>query len=203
MIRNIIFDMGQVLKKYDPYACITPYVENREDAERIYNSCFASPEWQRLDAGTIRYEDALAVWKKRIPERLAGNLESIIDNWDRYLPDLPETCDLVRRLSEKGYRLFLLSNVSVRFDRIRKSFPALEFMSGAVLSAYEKVTKPDRRIYEILLERYHLNPTESVFIDDVQANVDGAESVGIRGIRFDGDVKNLISCLSKLGVSID
>ncbi|MGM9637241.1 MAG: HAD family hydrolase [Eubacteriales bacterium] len=203
MIRNIIFDMGQVLKKYDPDACITPYVESWEDVELIRSQCFASSEWQCLDAGTISYEDALAAWKKRIPERLADTLDLIIENWDRYMTDLPWTCDLVRQLSEKGYSLYLLSNVSVRFDRIREFFPVLRYMKGAVLSAYEKVVKPDRRIYEILLERYHLDPAESVFIDDVQANVDGAESVGIHGIRYDGDVKNLISSLAKLGVSID
>lgn len=203
MIQNIIFDMGQVLKKYDPYACITPYVENPEDVELIRSQCFDSTEWQCLDAGTISYEEALAVWKKRIPERLAGTLDLIIENWDRYMTDLPGMCDLVRRLSEKGYCIYLLSNVSVRFERIRESFPALRYMKGAVLSACEKVTKPDRRIYEILLDRYQLDSARSVFIDDVQANVEGAESAGICGIRFDGDVASLISSLAELGVSID
>ncbi|MGM9679943.1 MAG: HAD family hydrolase [Eubacteriales bacterium] len=202
MIQNIIFDMGQVLKKYDPYACITPYVDGPEDAEQIKRLCFDSTEWQLLDAGAIGYEDALAAWKQRLPERLSAPLETIIDNWDRYLPDINPMTDLVRRLSENGYRLYLLSNVSVRFERIRNSFPALGYMSGAVLSAFEKVAKPDRRIYEILLDRYHLDPARSVFVDDVQANVDGAESVGIRGIRFDGDVNRLVSRLEEMGVSV-
>ncbi len=202
MIRNIIFDMGQVLKHYDPDLCIAPYITDKEDAALIRSACFASAEWIELDRGTISYEEAISRWKSRLPERLHGKVDEIIANWHLYMTDIPETNEIVRTLYQKGYAIYLLSNVSIRFEKIREFFPALALMRGIVTSAAEKLLKPDPRIYRILLERYGLTPDECVFIDDAPANVSGAEAVGMRGIRFDMDAKKLISDLAALGVTL-
>lgn len=202
MIRNIIFDMGQVLKRYDPDLCINPYLSDREDAALIRSVCFGSQEWIELDRGTISYEEAIDRWKSRLPGRLHGRVDVIIENWHQYMTDIPETNEIVRILCENGYAIYLLSNVSVRFAEIRKNFPSLARMKGIVISAEEKLLKPDLRIYQILLERYALNAGECVFIDDSQANVSGAQAVGMHAIRFDMDAGKLISDLRALGVTI-
>lgn len=202
MIQNIIFDMGQVLKRYDPDLCIAPYISDKEDAWLIRNVCFTSGEWVELDRGTISYREAISRWKSRLPERLHGKVDEIIANWHRYMTDIPETGEIVRALWEKGYAIYLLSNVSVRFEEIRSFFPALAMMKGIVISSEEKLLKPDPKIYRILLDRYNLSPDECVFIDDAPANVSGAEAVGIHGIRFDMDAGKLIADLAGLGVTI-
>lgn len=202
MIRNIIFDMGQVLKRYDPDLCISPYVTDREDAALIRGVCFGSAEWVELDRGTMTYEEAIPRWKSRLPERLHGQVDEIIANWHTTMTDIPETNEIVRALWEKGYAIYLLSNVGVRFEEIRAFFPALAMMKGIVISSEEKLLKPDPRIYRILLDRCALTPDECVFIDDATANVAGAQAVGMHGIRFDGDADKLISDLAALGVTI-
>ncbi len=202
MIQNIIFDMGQVLKHFDPDLCIRPYVSDPADAAAIQQTCFASTEWVELDRGTISYEQALENWKSRLPARLHPKVEQIITNWHLTMTDIPETNAILRRLWEMGYRIYLLSNVSVRFEQIRPIFPALSLMSGEVLSSYEKLLKPDPQIYTLLLDRYSLNPTECLFIDDVQANVEGARAVGMQAIRYDQDPAKLVADLTAAGIPI-
>lgn len=202
MIRNIVFDMGQVLKRFDPDLCIRPYVTDPSDAAAIRRVCFDSPEWVKLDEGTLDYPQALEIWKSALPDRLHSKVDEIIENWHLAMTDIPETNEILRALWKAGYKIYLLSNVSVRFERIRPGFPALELMSGEVLSSAEKLLKPDPRIYRILLDRYGLIPSECLFIDDSQANTDGARAVGMRAVRYDQDPEKLISGLAAAGVKV-
>lgn len=202
MIQNMIFDMGQVLKRFSPELCIRPYLSDPADTEAIREACFSSPEWVELDRGTISYESALEIWKSRLPERLHEKLEQIIAGWHMTMTDIPQTNAILDALWERGYKIYLLSNVSVRFEQIRPIFPALSKMSGEVISSKEKLLKPDPRIYRILLDRYRLIPSECLFIDDSQANVEGARAVGMQAIRYDQDPAKLLRDLAGFGIGI-
>lgn len=202
MIRNIVFDMGQVLKRFDPDLCIRPYVTDPDDSAAIRRTCFESKEWVELDRGTVTYAQALEVWKSQLPTRLHPQVDQIIAGWHLTMTDIPETNAILRRLCKMGYKVYLLSNVSVRFAQIRPIFPAMALMSGEVLSSSEKLLKPDPRIYKILLDRYCLNPAECLFIDDSQANVEGARSVGMRAIRYDQDPGKLLGDLADAGIPV-
>jgi putative hydrolase of the HAD superfamily len=203
MIKNIIFDMGQVLREFNPYFCIRPYLENEEDVETIKRVCFESPQWMELDHGTITYEEALTIWKAKLPNRLHAVTDRIIADWHLYLPEISEMTELVKILYANGYDLYLLSNVSVRFsESMRDHFEALTYMKGYIASAENKLLKPEPAIYQLLLSRFHLLAEECVFIDDVPANIAGGEAVGIAGIVFDGDVQILKQKLKKLQITI-
>ena len=112
--------------------------------------------------------------------------------------ELPESIDLLKELKFMGYGIYGLTNWSA--EKIGYAFANYSFFSlfdGIVVSGVEKVVKPDRKIYEILLERYSLKPGECVFIDDNQDNVDMAKVLGINAIRFDniGNVKEHLETL--------
>ncbi|MDE6046168.1 MAG: HAD family phosphatase, partial [Alistipes sp.] len=92
---------------------------------------------------------------------------------------------LVRDLKAAGYRLYVLSNMSREFIAFLRRFPVYGLFDGEVVSCEEGSVKPERRIYEILLERYGLDPSETLFIDDRPANIAAAAQLGIRGKLFD------------------
>ena len=92
---------------------------------------------------------------------------------------------LVGDLKAAGYRLYVLSNMSREFIAFLRRFPVYRLFDGEVVSCEEGTVKPEPRIYEILLERYGLDPAETLFIDDRAANIVAAEGLGIAGYLFD------------------
>lgn len=197
-----VFDMGRVLLQFDPMLCIEPHLADPADREEIARVAFASPEWKMLDAGSITDEEALARWQSRLPERLRAPMAAIFEDWHRHMPEISEMTALVRDLHAAGYPVYLLSNVSLRFAKLKEYFPAFSLMQGYVASAEERVCKPERRIYEILLERYDLAAEDCFFVDDLPANIDGAKSVGMQGYVFDGDAAGLRRTLVERGVHL-
>ncbi len=197
-----VFDMGRVLLNFDPMLCIEPHLSDPADQEMIAIVAFASPEWKMLDAGTITDEEALALWQSRLPERLRAPMAAIFEDWHRHMPEIPEMCNLVRDLRAAGYPVYLLSNVSLRFAKLKKYFSVFPMMQGYVASAEELVCKPHRRIYEILMERYGLSAEDCIFVDDLPANIEGAKAVGMQGYVFDGDAAKLRSALLEMGVNL-
>ena len=102
--------------------------------------------------------------------------------------EIPGMEALVREYKARGYRIWGLTNWSRElFPLVRNRYPVFDLMDGIVVSGVEKVIKPHPELYRILLDRYGLEAGECVFIDDNAANVSGAEAVGIRGIRFEGE----------------
>lgn len=202
MIRNIVFDMGNVLRDFNPMLCIRAYVKDEKDAEWIAGEMFGEKEWVALDQGTITYEGALEQWKKRLPERLHKVVEEISNHWHEYMPEDPRMLQLVKELKVKGYGLYLLSNASVRFSVYEKDFEALQHFDGKVVSAFHQVLKPDEKIYRILFDTYHLIPEECFFVDDNPANVEGGRKLGMSGHAFTGDLTALKEDFRRHGISL-
>ena len=192
MIRNLIFDFGQVLIRFDPAEMIRPYVSDPDDRELLAQVLFDRLYWDRLDDGTITDEALMAAAKTRLPERLHAAAEQIYGNWYRHLPPIPGMWELAERM-RKDYRLhtYLLSNISKGFAAHADLFPVLRGMDGCVFSAVCGRTKPHAGIFAYLCSTYRLDPAECLFIDDNPRNTAGAEAFGIRAYRFDGDVSAL------------
>jgi 2-haloacid dehalogenase len=96
------------------------------------------------------------------------------------------TADLVRRLKAAGYGVYGLTNWSMEtYPMIRDSYEVFSLFDGIVVSGEERLLKPDKAIYNCLLERYGLQPEESIFLDDNADNVAGAEAVGMKALRFE------------------
>lgn len=203
MIKNIVFDMGNVLIQWNPVKIISRFVEDERDIALINQALFNQEKWNKLDEGTVTEEEVLEEAKKLLPERLYSDLEDIMDNWHYCMPVIVQNNDLVFKLRENGYNVYLLSNANKRFHQFgRENVPALKYMNGWMISADEKCTKPSAEIYEKFFKKFDLNPAECVFIDDLSANCEGSKNAGMKAHCYDGNYDNLISFLQENGVSI-
>ena len=197
MIKNIIFDFGGVLLDWNPRYLYKSYFNNDEEMEHFLAEV-CNGEWNiRQDAGRP-FAEAVKELQAKFPEYTEA-IQMYDDDWEKMLKcELPESIDLLKELKSMGYGIYGLTNWSA--EKIGYAFANYSFFSlfdGIVVSGVEKVVKPDRKIYEILLERYSLKPGECVFIDDNRDNVDMAKVLGINAIRFDniGDVKEHLETL--------
>lgn len=197
MIRNIIFDMGNVLIKFVPSQIVEELgLTSKEDEELLLKTVFHSGEWHQTDLGTMTELDLWNSVSQKLPKHLLSYAHDIILEWDKDLVPVPGMEDFVRTCKEKGHKIYLLSNASLRQPLYFPRIPGNQYFDGTVISAILGICKPDRRIYEYLLFKYGLKAEECVFIDDLPANIEAANEVGIHGILFDGDVQNLKKALS-------
>ncbi len=202
MIRNVIFDMGQVLIRFDPEYFITRLGIQSADKERLLQEVFRSREWVQLDMGSITDAEATAHICRRLPEHLHDAAGKLVRMWDRPILPIEGMYQLIEELKANNYGVYLLSNASLRQHDYWPRVPVSRFFDGKVISADENVMKPQSEIYQILLERFSLKAEECIFVDDVPANVQGAAVCGIPGILFRGDADLLRRELRAAGVNI-
>ena len=203
MIRNIIFDMGQVLIHWTP-AQMTALLNLPEaDARLVERELFRGVEWVRLDRGTITEECAAVSVCQRLPEHLHEGVRQLVAGWWKWpLVPVDGMAELIAELKSKGYGIYLLSNASGRLHEYFHRLPGAEYFDGKVVSADLRLLKPQKEIYDALYAQFHLNPEECVFIDDQPANVDGAMLTGMNGLVFHGDVIRLRRELCALGIPL-
>lgn len=184
MIKNIIFDLGNVLISYEPMSFISKYVKE-ENQEKFFNVVFKSEEWNSLDRGTLEYSDAVEIFSKRLPEE-RENIEKLFrENAMGVLFPIEENLKLLSKLKEKGYKLFILSNFHREsFLEVSKLCKFDEYFDGGVVSYDVKLLKPEKEIYLELLNRYNLKPEETLFIDDTLPNIEACRKLGITGIHL-------------------
>ena len=195
MISNYIFDFGNVLARFYPNERFLREHPDREEAARILAVVFDRKYWDRLDEGTISEAEVVAGIRSELPGKAGETACRLYERWivDREpVPGMPE---LVRDIHAAGGRLFLCSNISIRFAEEYATNPWIgplfALFDGLVFSGPLHITKPGREIFAHLLKTYDLNPAECIFIDDSQKNIDGAAAAGISGYLFDGDADRL------------
>ena len=192
MIRNVVFDMGNVLIRYDPIHFVERTGIGRpEDRKALLEAIFFSPEWPRMDRGDLDEPELEVIVRRRLPARLHGVAHKLIFSWEKPMEPIPGMADFARDCKKAGLGVYLLSNASRRQPEYWSDIPGSECFDGAVISALLRLTKPDAAIYRALLAQYHLNAAECLFIDDMPVNVAGAIDAGMQGIVFDGDVAAL------------
>ncbi|HEX2985455.1 MAG TPA: HAD family phosphatase [Caproiciproducens sp.] len=202
MIRNVVFDLGRVLVEYTPELYIRKYVSDDGDVAIINREMFHAPEWLDNDRGSITSDQFLQAVCKRIPQRLHAEVKKIWENWQNFLVPIPETNALAKNLKERGYHVFLLSNMSEKYYGIRHIIPALPYLDGEFISADVHQVKPDEEIFQTFLKRYGLKSQECFFIDDRAENIAGAEKTGMKGFCFRHNVAELKKTLKGAGVEV-
>lgn len=203
MIKNIIFDMGQVLISFDPDVFLTRIgVVDEEDRKILKREVYKSVEWAKMDRGTLTEEEACKIMETRVPDRLKSCVSKLTCEWDRPIIPIVGAKELIKELKDNGYKIYLLSNASYKQKEYWPQIPGSEYFDGEIVSAYEKLVKPQPEIYKILLDRFKLNAEECAFIDDSITNVESAMNLNINGIVFHGDYQEVRKKLISLGVEV-
>ena len=202
MIRNILFDMGNVLIRFDRDFFITRLGVAEEDKRLLMREVFLSVEWVQMDRGSIAEAQAAEQICKRLPPHLHDAAVKLIAMWDRPILPIEGMYELVEDLKNAGYGIYLLSNASVRQHEYWPRIPAHVFFDGTIISADEGVMKPDAEYFLRALNRFNLKAAECFFVDDVAANVEGAAYCGIPGAVFHGDAALLREQLKNAGVNL-
>jgi glucose-1-phosphatase len=186
MIKNIVFDLGNVLISFKPseYLDRKDYPENLKS--KILSEIFSSKEWLLLDNGDITTSEAIesiSSTSSLTKEEITG----IFDLRTDLIFPIDQNVKLLPELKKQGYKLYFLSNFPLDvFEDIKSDYYFFRFFDGGIISAEAKSSKPDKRIYEILIEKYDIVPGESLYIDDLEANVKTAELLGMKGLITHG-----------------
>ena len=202
MIRNIIFDMGEVLIKWTPQQLLKQFDLTKQEENAILNQVFHDVEWIALDAGTMSEDEAFSRVCRRLDEKLHPVAEFMIRKWWT-LPMVGQDGieDLIRKLHENGYRIYVLSNANDKQKEYFPRVPGYRYFSGRVTSAEIGLLKPDRKIFEYICDTYQLKAEECFFIDDSNLNVYAALEAGMQGTVYH-DTEELIGRMREAGIRI-
>lgn len=194
-----MFDMGGVIIDYNPLNIVKNYSEDPIIQDKIQKELFESPYWLMFDAGVIDEDQLYQEVSANVYASMRPLLKEVIASWYNYLPEFP-IADLIGKLKDKGYNLYLLSNASIQFENYRDNISVLKDFQGIYVSGFHRLIKPGYFIYHDFLKEFKLEPRECLFIDDVYENVEGAVKAGMKGIVHDGDLDHLANSLTEAGV---
>lgn len=188
MIKNIIFDIGNVLVQNPNFDLVKQFFKEETDAVLFNNYIFKSEFWKEMDLGKItnieianKIRDSKLVHVTNYDEA-----DDFMRNWFTKTIANEETMQIGERLKELGYNIYVLSNMAqLTYEYLSSKYSFFKIIDGAVVSAYEGVKKPNEKIFEILLDRYSLESEECLLIDDDDTNktFEVANSIGIKGRR--------------------
>jgi FMN phosphatase YigB (HAD superfamily) len=182
MIKNLVFDLGNVLISFRP----SEYFDKKEYSESIKNKIladiFSSREWLMLDNGDINTSQAIdSIASKSSLKR--EEIAHIFNLRTDLIFPLDQNVRLLPGLKKRGFRLYFLSNFPMDlFEEVKTGYYFFRYFDGGVISAEAKSSKPEKRIYEILIEKYSLIAEECLFIDDLEVNVKAARETGMNGL---------------------
>lgn len=182
-MKNIIFDIGMVLidfhwEKTMKDLCIPDKVIDILDHNMINH-----PLWNHFDLDDMPESELISEFKKLSPE-CSKYIDLFIDNLEDVIDMFPGADEWLRSLKERGYNIYLLSNYPRRLFALHTpKFLFLPYTDGRVVSYECHMTKPDPAIYRSLCEKYNINPEESIFLDDRQANLDAAAALGFNTLH--------------------
>lgn len=184
MIKNIIFDIGRVLVDFDPDGVMTDLKIDAETQDELNRVMFHNALWNEFDRSVLNSDQILERFKELSPDNgeliteVFSNVGNMIRLREYVMPWLQD-------LKSRGCHLFILSNYAeYTYGLTREKLKFLELMDGILFSYQCKLIKPEPGIYRELLSRFSLDPSECVFIDDKEENIEGGKALGINGIVF-------------------
>lgn len=199
MIRNVVFDIGNVLAAFRWKEYFADFGYPKEILERLYDATVRSPIWSEFDRGEADDEKLMQLFIQNDPgierelRETLSNVHGLVGRYDYAIPWIQE-------LKTKGYRVYYLSNFARRaYEDCLDAMDFIPYMDGGILSFRDRVIKPSPEIYQLLLSRYGLKAEECVFLDDLRSNVDAARQQGWQGIVFE-DREQACRELREMGV---
>jgi putative hydrolase of the HAD superfamily len=183
-IKNVIFDFGGVLVRWNPQEIIAGFYPDEPSRELLRRMVFQHPDWLEMDRGTLHEEQALERFAARMGRPLE-EMQALLQRVKESLTPITESFAIVQDLDRRGFGVYGLSNISVAiFSYLRDRYDLWRPFKGIVLSGEVKMVKPDARIFEYLCDTHGLVPSETVFIDDHPPNIEAAGRLGFQTILF-------------------
>lgn len=205
MIKNIIFDLGNVILQCSTIETMYNFTTSEEIAKNLITYIFKSEEWQLLDLGNISKEEAILRIQERVSAQYKPLIKEVIDNRVKYIKLNKETIEIAKKLKDIGYKIYVLSNMATFTYEYFKDNEFFKLCDGIVISAYEHIKKPDEEIFKILLDRYKLLPKECLFIDDDDTgrSFETANKLGINGRRvLPNDSEDVLKLLIEYNIKL-
>ena len=182
MIKNIIFDLGNVLIKFKPHEFLLRFTIDSEYIDQFVLKITRSKTWLELDRGTISLENARNIFLSKYPGEKEF-IEQFFDQWMDMLTPIEGNLEILEEIKELGYRSYVLSNyIKEAFSFVSSKYNFFSIFDGQIISGVENIIKPEKAIYDLLLSRYNLLPEESLFIDDVLFFLKPAKKLGMKTI---------------------
>lgn len=182
MIKNIVFDLGNVLISFKPEEFLDKAGYTNEAKKVIIRDIFKSNEWLMLDNGDISTTNAI----ERISEKSSLKTEEIASVFNfrtKIMYPIASNTKLLPGLKKHGFKLYYLSNFpDDLFDEVYNQYDFFKFFHGGIISSRVNASKPNKKIFEIFLDKYSLLASESLYIDDSEPNIRSAESLGMTGL---------------------
>ena len=201
MIKNFVFDMGDVLLWFDTKAFADRYDLTEEEKLYLIDSIYENVDWTLADWGYTTAEIIAEDVCKKVPEKYHDIVTELACRWYEPILEVESMFDVVRKIKKAGYGLYLLSNAGLNHKDYWKTVPISDLFDGVVVSAYEKLIKPQPEIYKVLLDRYKLKAEECLFIDNNKLNASGARICGMNAMVFKGQARFLEE-LEEMGIKI-
>lgn len=198
-MKNLVFDMGNVLNEWNSEKILQAITDDRKLHNLLRKEFFETGLWVQTDEGVKTREEMIEIVTTKIGEEYRNELTQLSRYWYKYVDVYTEVQDRIIELSKNGYNIYILSNTACTFyDLVKEGYlPVTSIAKGIVLSCEERVLKPNEKIYNILLERYNLDPHETIFFDDLPENIWGAARCGINGFVVENE-SELLTYLDKL-----
>lgn len=188
MIKNMIFDIGNVLLDFHPISFFKNYFDE-ETAVTVTNLIFHGKYWKMIDQGLMSEAEVMNILMKHHPV-YAIEIKQAFREWKALLQPISYTLQLLEEAKRKGYHIYILSNIGEEsFSYVKDKFEFFHQVDGILCSYDCHFIKPDVKIFEALFDKFQLLPGECMFIDDVKENIETGRKLGMKCILFDKEKK--------------
>lgn len=195
---NVVFDLGGVVFTWQPEHIIKSLFNDNETREKVRTDIFSHPDWLALDRGSLEVKEAIE--RGAIRTQLSREvIARLMQNFPAFVVPIEDTVELIHSVKSKGNKAFVLSNMHfATIEHLEREYPIWDLFDGTVISCRINMVKPEAAIFEYLLDKFDLIPNETIFIDDMEANVMAAAKQGINPIKFE-DAGQCEIALKKIG----
>lgn len=177
MVKNIVFDIGNVLATFKPKDFLMDIFKDAKLADQFFE-VFFTKLWHEYDQGLYTKEQMIQKGLQKMPDQ-KEKIKNMMDIWTSYVVGIQKNIDLIHIYQKKGYKVYILSNIPEdSYIYLKEHYNFIDQVDGGIYSYQHKLIKPDVKIFEVLLDQYDLKANECIFIDDKKENIRAAERLG-------------------------
>lgn len=180
---NFLFDLGNVVLDWNPPKFIAEFKISDTEKQTIKDQLYGHPDWLLFDRGVLS-EIALI---EKVSNRTNISTETVsycIEETKKSLVPINRSVELIEKLHKNGEKLYILSNMPIEMYQHFKHYPFFDYFEDKVISGYIDLIKPDPAIFTHTLEKFALNASDTLFIDDSLPNIETATKMGFKCVHF-------------------